>query len=107
MGPATAYAQPSVGSYNTMAVLSVVAGALSIFVHIVLPIFGGASVALVAVVTGWVGRQQIKTSGEKGMWMANLGLILGVVHFALLILIFIVIILLVFVFGFAMLGFHR
>lgn len=107
MGPPSAYAQPATGPYNTMAVVSAVAGVLSIFGHVVLPLFGGGSVALVAVVTGWVARSQIRASGEKGMWMANLGLILGLVHFALLILIFIVIILVVFVFGFAMLGLHR
>jgi Domain of unknown function (DUF4190) len=107
MAPAGSYVQPATGGYNSMAVVSLGAGILAFFGHLVIPLLGGGSLALIAIIAGWIGRSQIRTSGERGTWMANLGLILGIVHFALLILLFLVIVLLVFVFGFAMLGLHR
>jgi hypothetical protein len=106
MAPASSYA-PSRGQTNTLAVISLGAGAVSIFGHIVLPGLGGGTLALIAIVTGFMSRQQIKQSGEQGMWMATVGMILGIVHFALLALIFFVVILLIFVFGLALFGFHR
>ncbi len=107
MGAPGHYVQPATGGYNSMAVVSMGAGVLAFFGHLVLPFIGGGSLAVIAIIAGIVSRQQIKTSGERGMWMANLGLILGIVHFALIVLIVIVFVLLVFVFGVAMLGFHR
>lgn len=90
-----------------MAVISLVTGLAAFFGHIVLPGLGGGTLALVAIVTGYMARQQIKLSGEKGMGMATLGMILGIVHFAILILIFVVLIMLIFVFGLALFGFHK
>ena len=106
IGPPSAYA-PVAGQTSTMAVISLVAGLASFFGHIVLPGIGGGSVALIAIVTGYIARQQIRVSGERGMAMATIGMILGIVHFAILILLFIAIIVAVFVFGFVWLGFHK
>jgi hypothetical protein len=97
----------SSGQVNTLAIISLGAGAISIFGHIVLPGIGGGTLALIAIVTGFMSRQQIKQSGEQGMWMATVGMILGIVHFALLLLLVFVVILLIFVFGLALFGFHR
>jgi uncharacterized protein DUF4190 len=107
MGPPASTYAPARGQTNTTAVISLVAGAVSIFGHIVLPGIGGGTIALIAIVTGYMARQQIKQSGEQGMWMATLGMVLGIVHFALLLLLIFVLILLVFVFGLALFGLHR
>jgi uncharacterized protein DUF4190 len=107
MGPPASTYVPARGQTNTTAVISLVAGAVSIFGHIVLPGIGGGTIALIAIVTGYMARQQIKQSGEQGMWMATLGMVLGIVHFALLLLLIFVLILLVFVFGLALFGLHR
>lgn len=95
-GPAYA---PSRTGYNSMAVVSLITGALSVFGHIVLPGIGGGSLALIAIVTGWIGRGEIRKSGEQGMWMATLGMILGIVHLAIIALIIIFLIVVVFFLG--------
>jgi Domain of unknown function (DUF4190) len=84
---------------NTMAVISLVSGALAVFGHIVLPGIGGGTLALVAIVTGFIGRSEIKRTGEQGRWMATAGIVLGVIHLALIALIFLLLILGVFAFG--------
>jgi len=62
---------------NTLAVISL-ASAVSLF---------GAPAA---VITGHVALQQLKTSGQKGRWMALLGVVLGYVGIASAILITII-----------------
>ena len=91
---------------NTLAVVSLVAGIGSFVAHIV-PGVGGFTVALIAVITGYIARKQIKETGEQGMGIATAGMIIGIVHIALLILVVIGIIFFIFVFGFVMFGFHR
>jgi hypothetical protein len=104
--PGVTYA-PVQGRTNSLAIVSLIAGAGSIFGHIVLPGIGGGTIALVAIVTGFMSRSQIKQSGEQGMWMATVGIILGIVHFAILVLLLIAVVTLVFVFGLALFGWHR
>ena len=90
---------PSREHYNTMSVISLATGALAVFGHIVLPGLGGGTLAVVAIVTGLIGRNEIKKTGEQGSWMATAGIVLGVIHIALIALIFLLLILGVFAFG--------
>jgi Domain of unknown function (DUF4190) len=94
------------GQTNTLAVVSLVAGIGSFFAHII-PGLGGFTVALIAVVTGFMARKQIKETGEQGMGMATAGIIIGLVHLTLLILLVIGIIFAIFVLGIALWGAHR
>jgi hypothetical protein len=107
MGPPWSGYAPSTGRTSTLAIISLGAGAISVFGHIVLPGIGGGTLALIALVTGFMARSQIRQTGEKGMWMATVGMILGIVHFAILILLFVVVIVLIFVIGLTMFGLHR
>jgi hypothetical protein len=91
---------------NSLAIISLVAGIGSFFAHII-PGVGGFTVAVVAIVTGYMARNQIKQTGEQGMGLATAGMIIGAVHIALIVLVVIGILLLVFVFGIAMLGLSR
>jgi len=93
-----AYA-PSAGRTNTMAVISLVAGAVSVFGHIAIPGLGGGTLAIVAIVTGLIARSEIKRTGEKGTWMATVGILLGAIHIALIALIVFVLVGAVFVLG--------
>ena len=78
---------------NTLAVVSLVAGIGSFFGHVI-PFVGGFTLALVAIVTGHMARNQIKQTGEGGMGFATAGLVIGYVHVALIAAVF------VFFFGF-------
>ena len=89
----------SVGRTNTMAVISLVAGALSVFGHIAIPGIGGGTLALVAIVTGFIARGEIKRTGEQGMWMSTVGIILGAIHILLIGVIVIVLVGAVFFLG--------
>jgi Domain of unknown function (DUF4190) len=91
---------------NTLAIVSLVAGIGSFFAHIV-PGIGGFTVALIAVITGYMARKQIRETGEQGMGMATAGMIIGIVHIALLVLVVIVLIFAIFVLGLAFFGAHR
>lgn len=91
---------------NSLAIISLVAGIGSFFAHII-PGVGGFTVAVVAIVTGYMARNQIKQTGEQGMGLATAGMIIGAVHIAIIVLVVIGILLLVFVFGIAMLGLSR
>ncbi len=91
------------GQTNTLAIVSLAAGIGSFFAHII-PGLGGFTVALVAVVTGYMARNQIKQTGEQGMGMATAGMIIGIVHMALIAMVVIVLIILIFVFGIALFG---
>lgn len=102
------YAPPAsaAGRTNTLAVVSLVAGIGSFFAHII-PGIGGFTVALIAVVTGYMARKQIKETGEQGIGMATAGMIIGIIHLALLILLVLALIVAIFVFGIVLFGAHR
>jgi len=101
------YAPAGAGTQtNTLAIVSLVTGIGSFFAHIV-PGVGGFTVALIAVVTGYMARKQIRETGEQGMGMATAGMIIGIVHLALLGLLVIALIFAIFVFGAVLFGLHR
>jgi len=91
------------GQTNTLAVVSLAAGVGSFFAHII-PGIGGFTVALVAVITGYMARNQIKQTGEQGMGMATAGMIIGIVNIALTVLVVLIVLIMIFIFGIAMLG---
>jgi hypothetical protein len=93
------------GHTNTLAIVSLSAGIGSFLAHII-PGVGGFTVAVVAIVTGFMARGQIKKTGEQGMGLATAGIVIGIVHLALLGLL-IAFILAIFVFGAVLLGMHR
>ena len=88
---------------NSLAIISLVAGLASFFAHVI-PVIGGFTVALVAIVTGFIARGQIKRSGEQGIWMANAGIILGFVHLALGFILLLVLLFVISVLGIALFG---
>ena len=90
------------GQTNTLAIVSLAAGVGSFFAHII-PGIGGFTVALVAVVTGYMARNQIKQTGEQGMGMATVGMIIGIVHIALIV-VGVIALVMIFIFGIALLG---
>ena len=90
---------PSSAKTNTLAIVSLITGVFSVFGHFVVPGIGGGTLALVAIVTGFIARNEIRRSGEQGTWMANVGIILGIIHWAVLLLIFFGLIFAVFVIG--------
>ena len=101
------YAPAGAGSRtNTLAVVSLVAGIGSFFAHII-PGIGGFTVALIAVITGYMARKQIRQTGEQGMGMATAGMVIGLIHLALLLLLVLGAIFLIFVLGIAMFGIHH
>jgi uncharacterized protein DUF4190 len=91
------------GHTNSLAVISLVAGIGSFFAHII-PGIGGLTVAIVAIVTGYMARNQIKQTGEQGYGMATAGMIIGIIHLVLLALVVIGLIFAIFVFGIALFG---
>jgi hypothetical protein len=97
MGAPT-YAPAAATRTNTLAIVSLVTGIGSFFGHIV-PGLGGFTIALIAVITGYLARKQIKESGEQGMGFATAGMIIGAVHIALIAVLVIGILFLVFVLG--------
>lgn len=91
---------------NNLAVISLVAGIGSFFANII-PGIGGLTVAIIAVVTGHMARNQIKQTGEQGYGMATAGMIIGYIHLALLALLvigLIFVIFAIFVLGIALFG---
>jgi hypothetical protein len=74
---------------NTLAVVSVASGIASYFM---LPVIGG----LVAIFAGHIARRQIRRTGERGGTLALVGLILGYLHF-LVLLVLLAVVILVFV----------
>lgn len=101
--PGSAYTPAAGTKTNQLAIVSLVAGIGSFFAHIV-PGIGGLTVAVVAVITGYMARNQIKQSGEQGMGMATAGMIIGIAHIALLLVVVIIVLFLIFVLGIAMFG---
>jgi uncharacterized protein DUF4190 len=106
--PVTSGAMQTVnpGQTNQLAWISLIAGIGSFFAHII-PGVGGFTVAIIAVVTGHMARNQIKRTGEQGMGIATAGMIIGYIHLAILGLVVIAIIIAIFVFGIAMFGISR
>jgi uncharacterized protein DUF4190 len=94
---------PSAAQTNSLAVVSLVSGALSFFAHVI-PLVGGFTVAIIAIITGFMARGQIRRTGEQGMWMANVGIILGFVHLALGFILVLILIFFIFVLGVAVWG---
>ncbi|MFI5284374.1 MAG: DUF4190 domain-containing protein [Candidatus Dormibacterales bacterium] len=105
-GPGVGGPTPTAGSTNTLAVVSLVAGIGSFFAHII-PGIGGFTVALIAVITGFMARKQIRKTGEQGMGMATAGMVIGLIHLALLLLLVLGAIFLIFVLGIALFGIHH
>jgi hypothetical protein len=99
----TTYAPANVVPTNSLAVISLVAGIGSFFAHVI-PGIGGLTVAIVAVVTGFMARSQIKRTGEQGMGFATAGIVIGFIHLALLGLGLIFLLFLIFVLGVALFG---
>jgi hypothetical protein len=96
IGPAYA-----AGHTNTLAVVSLVTGIGSFFAHII-PGIGGFTVALIAVITGYMARKQIRQTGESGMGMATAGMVIGIIHLVLIVLAVIGIVFMIFVLGIAL-----
>jgi uncharacterized membrane protein len=98
---------PTAGTHtNTLAVVSLVAGIGSFFAHVI-PGVGGFTVALVAVITGYMARKQIRETGEPGMGMATAGMVIGIIHLALLFLLIIAVLFAIFVLGLVLFGVSR
>jgi hypothetical protein len=91
---------------NTLAVVSLIAGIGSFVAHIV-PFAGGFTVAIVAVITGHMARNQIKQTGERGMGIATAGMIIGYIHLAILGLVVIAVIVAILLFGITVFGLSR
>ena len=104
--PPGALANPPSTQTNTLAIVSLIAGLGSFVAHII-PGAGGFTVALVAVITGYMARNQIKQTGERGMGMATAGMIIGLVHIALIVLVVLILILAIFAFGITLFGLSR
>jgi Domain of unknown function (DUF4190) len=92
---------------NSLAIVSLVAGIGSFVAHIPVPGFGGFTVAVIAVITGFMARRQIRETGEQGMGLATAGMIIGIAHLALLGLLLIAVIFAIFVLGVVLFGAHR
>ena len=90
-------------SSNNLALVSLVTGILSFLGHVI-PIVGGSTLAIVAIVTGYIARNQIKESGEEGMTAATVGMILGIANLALVFVIVLVVIFAI-ALGFGVFGF--
>lgn len=97
---------PAANRTNSLAIVSLVAGIGSFFAHIV-PGVGGFTVALVAIVTGYMARKQIRETGEQGMGLATAGMVIGIIHIALLGLLILFLIFLIFVMGVTFWGVSR
>lgn len=104
--PGGAIESPAGTRTNTLAIVSLAAGIGSFFAHI-LPGVGGFTVALIAVITGFMARRQIKETGEQGMGMATAGMIIGIAHLLLIVLVVIALLFFIFVMGIALLGASR
>ena len=54
---------------------------------------------MIAVITGYLARKQIRETGEKGMGIATAGMVIGAAHMVLIVLLVIGVLFLVFVLG--------
>ena len=83
--------------------VSLVTGILSYLGHVI-PLIGGGTLALIAIVTGYIARRQIAQSGEQGKDAATIGIVLGAINIGIVLLILFSIFFIVFVLGFSILG---
>ncbi len=88
---------------NNLALVSLVTGILSFLGHVI-PLVGGSTLAIVAIVTGYIARNQIKETGEQGMTSATVGMILGIANLALVFII-VLVVLFAIALGFGVFGF--
>jgi hypothetical protein len=88
---------------NNLAVVSLVASLLSFVSHVV-PVIGGLVVSIVAIGAGHMARRQIKLSGERGMWMATAGMVIGIIHIVLIGIGLLALLFVIFVLGIALFG---
>jgi hypothetical protein len=88
---------------NNLALVSLITGILSFAGHII-PIVGGSTLAIVAIVTGYMARNQIKETGEQGKTMATVGMVLGIANLAIVGVIVILVVLFIFVLGIGIFG---
>jgi hypothetical protein len=103
-GPAGPLYRPTTSApTNSLAVVSLVAAILSFFFNFV-PIIGGAIVAIVAIVTGQMARNQIRQGGEQGMWMATAGMVIGIIHLVLLAMLVLGVLFVIFILGIRLFG---
>jgi hypothetical protein len=105
-GPIAAPYTPAATRYNTLAVVSIVAGVGSFFAHII-PGIGGFTVALIAIITGFMARKQIRETGERGMGLATAGMVIGALHLVLIVVAIFAVLFLIFVVGIAVFGHSR
>jgi len=91
---------------NTLAIVSLVAGIASFFGHII-PGLGGFTIALIAVITGYLARKQIRETGEKGMGIATAGMVIGAAHMVLIVLLVVGLLFLALVLGVTLIGTAR
>lgn len=90
-------------AHNGLAMVSLITGILSFFGHII-PIIGGSTLAIVAIITGLIARNQVRGTGEEGMTAATVGVVLGVANLAMTLLVVVVILFLIFVLGIGLFG---
>ena len=88
---------------NGLATVSLVTGILSYLGHII-PLIGGGTLALIAIITGYIARRQIAQSGEQGRDIATIGIVLGAINIGIVVLILFSIFFIVFVLGISILG---
>jgi hypothetical protein len=88
---------------NNLAVVSLVASLVSFVSHVV-PVIGGLVVSIVAIGAGHMARRQIKLSGERGMWMATAGMVIGIIHIVLIGIGLLALLFVIFVLGIALFG---
>jgi hypothetical protein len=103
VGPAGPIGPPyaTAGHTNTLAIVSLATSIGSFFAHII-PGIGGFTVALIAVITGYMARKQIRQTGEQGMGLATAGMVIGIVHLFLIVVAVIGIVFMIFVLGIAL-----
>jgi Domain of unknown function (DUF4190) len=65
---------------NTLAIVSLISGIVSWFA---VPVIGG----IVAIITGHMAKREIRRTGERGDTLATVGLVLGYLHLAVVVLI--------------------
>jgi hypothetical protein len=104
--PGGAIYTPAGTKTNTLAIVSLAAGIGSFFAH-VFPFLGGFTVALIAVITGYMARKQIQETGEQGMGIATAGMIIGIAHLLLIVLLVIAVLFAIFVMSIALFGASR
>jgi hypothetical protein len=89
---------------NGLAMVSLVTGILSYIGHII-PLIGGGTLALIAIVTGYIARRQIAQSGEQGKDAATIGIVLGAINIGIVLLIVLVLLFFFFVLGISLFTF--